>query len=219
MEDMLSTLLMYRYTCAGIISYSLAFDLCFELHLRTEADVLDFDKYINYSSAAAAIITGCYFWGFFLLPYGQPHVIEIIRAAQGLIADIFTVYISFALYKESRQSIVQSWLINFDMAVNVSILAYQAVVQPILARYLLTVWLATFQDDWSWKTHDKRWWIMCKCFGHSTPENAFERQLASKFWFMKWNKRLVKPFMMLKAGFGLFGKVDDLDRNPYSLEL
>ena len=207
---------MYWGICAQITSYSLAFDLCFELHLHTEADVLDLAKYINYSNAASAIILARYFWCFLPLPYGQPHIIEILRAAQGLIADIFAVYISLALYKDSRQSIVQKWLITFDSAVNVCVIAYQAVVQQMYARYLLTVWLATFQDDWSWKTHNRRFWILWKFFGNSTPESSFDNRRSIDLWFMKWRKRLAKPFMMLK---GLFGKVDDLDRNPYSWEL
>ena len=216
MEGTLNVLHMYWRTCAAITSYSLACDLCLELHLRTEADVLDLAKYINYSSAAAAIIIARYFWRFLPLPYGQPHMIEILRAAQGLIADILAVYISLALYKDSRQSIVQATLIKLDGAVNTLVIAYQAVVQQMYARYLLTVWLATFQDDWSWKTHNRRWWILWKFFGHSTPETSFEDHLVYKHRFMKWYKRLAKPFTMLKAGFGLFGKVDDLDRNPYS---
>ena len=216
MESMLSVLHVYWDICSGIISYSLAFDLCYELHLRTEADVLDFNKFINYSSAAAAIILGRYFWGWLPLPYGQEHVIKMLRAAQGLIADIFAVYISFALYKKSRQSIVQSTLIKFDMAVNINILAYQAVVERMYARYLLTVWLATFQDDWSLKTHNKIWWTMCKFFGHSTPENASERQQAPNLWSTMFTERLVKPSLMLKAWFSLFGQVDDLDFNPHS---
>ena len=199
--------------CAGIISYSLAFDLCFELHLRTDEDVLDFDKYINYSSAAAAIIIGGSFWGYLPLPYGLPHVIQILRAAQGLIADIFIIYVILTLYKGSKEPIVQTTLVRLDIFVNFQIIVYQAVLQQMIARYLLRLWLATFQDDWSSKTHNKRWWTFFG-FRNGTPENTFEVPEC-----VKWFKRLAKPFVMLKAGFGLFGTVDDLDRNRYSLEL
>ena len=193
----------------------LALDLGIECHVHAvKAEMLDLARYQRCSYAAVAVTMGCYIWLCLnLLPrdygselpfYTKQCVLKSLCAAHGLIADIFIFSFSFTLYKAPRPSVTRLVFTTVNAFINMVALVYYTVLHQIFVRYLFTVWLATFQDDWSSKTHNKRWWTIFKRLGGSTPDTAFEDELASDARVWKWYNRLAKPFRLLKAGFGLF---------------
>ena len=163
--------------------------LCNPSTLKTE--VLDIAAYQHCSYAAAAFTMGCYIWlclkflprghGSRLPLYKQKHVLQSFRAVHGLIADIFIFSFSFKLHKASRPGIAILAFMTVNTFMNMITLVYHAVLHQIYALYLLTVWLATFQDGWSSKTHNKWWWIFFRCLpGASTPETSYQDELVSQ---------------------------------------
>lgn len=204
----------------------LALDLGIECHVHAvKAEMLDLARYQRCSYAAVAVTMGCYIWlclnslprdyGSELPFYKKQCVLKSLCAAHGLIADIFIFSFSFTLYKAPRPSVTRLVFTTVNAFINMVALVYYTVLHQIFVRYLFTVWLATFQDDWSSKTHNKRWWTIFKRLGGSTPDTAFEDELVSHASFGKWYNPLAKPFRMLETGFGLFGEVDDRDHIPY----
>lgn len=171
--------------------------------------------------AFAALTVGSYIWEFLLLLprgqglrlplYKQERVVKPIRAAHGFIGNIIISYFIFALNDDEIKSPskFQLALLMVNTFVNMVALVYSLVLQKMFARYLLTVWLATFQDDWSWKTHNKRWWTLFKCFGGRTPDTAFQDELVLDARFKKWRRPGPRWIAMLMARFGLFGKLVD----------
>lgn len=207
---------------------ALAVDLGIECTLSTvKARVLDLARYQRCSYAAIAVIMVCYLWFFPIMLSENPrtrllidkyrYVLILPMAAQWLIADIFIFSFSFTLYKAPRPSIARLAFTAVHSFINMVVLVYIAVLHQILARYLLTVWLGTFQDDWSVKTHNKWWWKLFKWFGGSTPDTSFQDGLVSLARSRMWHDRLTYPFRLLMAGFGLSGKVDDYARTPATL--
>ena len=205
MQGMLVSGIICVDTVALISSIALAFDLGIECHLHTQAEVAALTRYQNYSHAAIAVILGSYIW--WCIPAFSTLRLTL-RAAHGLIADVCIVSFSLALYKPSRPSIVQLTLITINTSTNLVALVYHTVLSQIFARYLLTVWLATFQDDWSWKTHNKRGWTFLKFCGVSTPDTFFEGWLVYLARHRKRYDRFAKLFNV---------QVDD-DACPYCLQ-
>ena len=143
----------------------------------------------NWLNAAIAVSMGRYFWFLLrLLPhshglrlplYKENHVLLSLCMAHGLIADIIIFSLIFELYKGLRPVNGIIVVLTVITLLDLVFLVYYAVLQSMFARYLLTVWLATFQDDWSAKTHNRRWWILLKCLGGSTPDTSFQDGLVS----------------------------------------
>ena len=160
----------------------------------------------NCLNAAVAVSVGRCIWFLLrLLPpghglrlplYKQIHVLLSLCMAHGLIADIFIFSLIFELYKGLRPVNGLIVVLTVITLLDLVLLVYYAVLQSMFARYLLTVWLATFQDDWSAKTHNRRWWILLKCLGGSTPDTSFQDGLVSLARSRKrWNR---KPFRWLR---------------------
>ena len=143
-------------TCGSIIA--LALDLGWECQEWIEGQVLDLAKYQHYSYAAIVFTVGSYTW-FCLnfLPrgsglqrpwYKQQGVLKSLCAVHGLIGDVFVFSFSFKLCGASRPSTARLAITALNTFINIFVLVYYTVLHQMYVRYLLTIWLATFQDDW-----------------------------------------------------------------------
>lgn len=198
MQSAPSTLVNLLEVIGLVSSIILAYDLGFECNLSAvQARVLDLASYQKCSYAGIVVTIGRYLifdfvhiWSYsvrrWVAIYKHRDVLKLSAAAHGLIADIFILSFSFALYEAPRPSKARLTLTTINTLMNLTILIYYVGLRQIIDRYLFNVWLATFQDDWSAKTHNKWWWIFLRCLGQSTPDTAFKDALVRFARIRRW---------------------------------